>query len=124
MKHKEKKASSGFTLIELITVVLIIGILAAIFILQSQSFRQTAFDARAKEDLTNVAHAEEAYFVDYSSYLGCANTTCTALPGIVSISAGVEIEVFPSAQSFTATAKHRQGSGVVFFWDNVVGGLQ
>lgn len=72
----------GFTLIELMIVVAIIGILAAIAIPQFAAYRERAYIASMKADCHSIKIAEEAYFVDNDSYTtafanlatyGCAN---------------------------------------------------
>jgi len=61
--------SRGFTLIELMIVVAIIGILAAIAIPQFSVYRSNAFNSTALSDLRTIATAEEAYHVDQMSYV-------------------------------------------------------
>ncbi len=58
----------GFTLLELLMVVVIIGILVAVLIPRWSTTRERAFLASMKSDLRNLATAEEAYFYDYATY--------------------------------------------------------
>ena len=122
LRGRDKK---GFTLIELMIVIAIIGILAAIAIPQFAEYRQRGFDARAKSDLRNVATAEEAYFVDYEVYKACTQATCAGLlDGISAMSNGVTLAIVLSGTTgFTGTASHDKGSGVTCNWNSLNGGL-
>jgi type IV pilus assembly protein PilA len=115
--------SEGFTLIELLVVIAIIGILSATAIPQYADYKKRAFDSRAKSDLTNVAIAQEAYFIDAEKYLSCSTTTCSNLPGISKISKGVTIGITASNTYFNGTATHDKGSGKTFQWNSEQGGL-
>jgi len=65
IKILKKKDQKGFTLIELMIVIAIIGILAAIAIPQFNSYRKRAYNASANTDIKNAYTAAQAYFVDY-----------------------------------------------------------
>jgi type IV pilus assembly protein PilA len=60
--------TSGFTLVEILLVIVIIGVLAVIAIPQFISYRNQAIDAQLKSDLRNAAVAVEGYFTKRSVY--------------------------------------------------------
>ena len=68
-----RKRSKGFTLIELMIVVAIIAILAAIAIPQYKKFQLKAKTAEAKTNLGAIRTAEEAYAAEEDVYVLAAN---------------------------------------------------
>ena len=62
----------GFTLIELMIVVAIIGILAAIAIPNFLNYQCKAKQSEAKSNLGTIRSMQEAYFAEYDTYQGIA----------------------------------------------------
>jgi prepilin-type N-terminal cleavage/methylation domain-containing protein len=114
---------NGFTLIELLVVMAIISALTAIMVPKYSEYRARAYDTRAQMDLRNVALAEEAYYLDNENYLSCTNQSCETLPGIATLSKGVELQIVAQTEAFTGNATHAQGSGKIFEWDSEKGGM-
>ena len=103
------KDERGFTLIELMIVIAIIGILAAIAIPQFSAYRVRSFNSTAQADIRNAATAQEAYFVDNSTYCGDEAVLTGATYGFYS-SDSVTLDVTAAASdSYTMTATHSSG---------------
>lgn len=84
-KYRElRKKSKGFTLIELMIVVAIIAILAAIAIPQYRKFQLKSKTSEAKTNLGAIRTCEEAYSAEHDVYLTVANTP-TSIPGSTAV---------------------------------------
>jgi len=73
----------GFTLIELMIVVAIIGILAAIAIPSFQSYRLSAYQASSASDVRNLLLFEKSFYTDHSEYVSISTSDKNAT-GLIS----------------------------------------
>lgn len=81
--RRQLARDEGFTLIELMVVVLIIAILIAIAIPTFLGARERAQDRASQSDLRNALTAAKVFYVDEEAYLDTdVATTITALEGI------------------------------------------
>lgn len=118
-----KARHDGFTLVELLVVILIIGILAAIAVPVFLNQRSKGYDAQAKSDLRNLANFEEVYLNDADSYgtiaqIRAAEPTLSASPGVT-----LSVVRYDGVKGYCLSAKHA-ASPDTWYYDSQSGGLQ
>jgi type II secretion system protein G len=88
MPAKKFKKNQGFTLLELLVVISILGILTALLLVNFQSARVRSRDAARKTDLNQIKNALQIYYADYQQFpddssgqiAGCGSNGTTACP--------------------------------------------
>ncbi len=65
---KMNKRNAGFSLVELMVVVAIIGVLATIAVPNYMKFQAKAKQSNAKSELTGIYTAEKTFFTEYTTY--------------------------------------------------------
>ena len=109
MLTRMMRKNEGFTLIELMIVIAIIGILAAIAIPQFSAYRQRSYNSSANADLRNAATAQEAYYVDHMTYTSAVGDLVgtyglfTSRGVILTVNAG-------NASQYNMTSYHQSGN--------------
>lgn len=73
LRQKRKFVKQGFTLVELLIVVAIIGILATVVLISLNDARTKARDVRRLADVRQVALALELYYNKVGSYISASN---------------------------------------------------
>ena len=92
MTKTHRKGRQGFTLIELMIVVAIIGILAAIAIPNFLRFQLKSKTTEGKVNLAAIRTAEETYLAEFGQYVPAAS-----LPGAVGVPPGTAKDPWPAA---------------------------
>lgn len=105
MLRKLRGNSKGFTLIELMIVVAIIGILAAIAIPNFLTYQCKARQAEAKTNLGAIRVSQEAYYAEYDTY----SSNIDALGFVVKGTSRYSYSITGGDAGFTATADGQIG---------------
>jgi type IV pilus assembly protein PilE len=104
------RPARGFTLVEMLVTVVIIGILAAIALPSYQNYLKRGRRATAQAFLMDVAQKEQEYLLDNRSYAPDLATLNLTVPTNVSTYYTIAPASSTSAMSFTFTATPIAGS--------------
>jgi len=126
-RRYREDSDDGFSMIELLVVIIIIGILAAIAIPVFLKQRQKGFDAAVKSDLVNAANAEESYVIDFNTYTDSVSSLKSAenfkFSAATDYSGGATLAIVSNGvQGYCITAV--SASLNTWFYDSGAGGVQ
>jgi len=110
---EEKK--SGFSLIELLVVISIIGVLSAVLVANFMGMRERARDAQKIQDMYSIKNALRMYYNDNQSYppgptLDVLTVGASYVTSLVGVS-GYTYTVGPGGDSFTLKVGLEAGAG-------------
>ena len=123
------KPKSGFTLIEVLIVVSIIGLLSAVVLVGLGGFRSRGRDARRVTDLKSIQNGLELYYSKNNEYPATLDVLMTAGIGINKIpkdpigSANYLYSLSTNKQSYVVAATLDAASGDPIFSDSYQGGV-
>ena len=139
-RFRKSRGNSGFTLIEILVVIAIIGILAAIAIPQFMAYTRQANDSVAKQELQNLGLVMEGYYVTNNDYglvsagglIGAASLEQFGYRSNADVTLTRPSPVPPTCADeagscWTAEAFHANGTpgaAGLFKWDSSAGGAQ
>jgi type IV pilus assembly protein PilA len=112
-------SDGGFTLTELLIVIVILGVLVAIAIPQFMGQRQKATGAAARSDLRNAATIEESQLADSGAYVSSLSALTAA--GFKR-SSGVQLGF--AANGSNGYCEVASANGTYWWFDSTAGGVQ
>lgn len=104
MMKKTLKSNAGFSLVELMVVVAIIGILATLAVPQVNKFMAKARQAESKTNLSGIYTAQKAFFAEYNGYATAFGVIGYGPEGVLRYNTGFSAAMATLPPAYVATA--------------------
>lgn len=116
---RKLQRDQGLTLLELLVVIAVLGVLAAIVFQQFNIYRSRSVDTQMRADLKSAAMAMESYFADFQSYpTSVSGIGTTGFRQTVGVTLTINVT---SPNTFTLTASKPSGTQASYTFDSSTG---
>jgi type IV pilus assembly protein PilA len=120
------KRDQGFTLIELMVVVMIIAVLIAIAIPSFLGFRKSAQDRSAQAEIRNVLLAEKAFWLENGDYTATAGDITAFEPNAnidaADLTAGVVLSLNATDSDIVCMSRTAESGNTFAVWESATSG--
>jgi prepilin-type N-terminal cleavage/methylation domain-containing protein len=120
---KDRSRDDGFSLVELLVVMVILGVLAAIAIPAFLNQRRSGYDTSAKSDLRNFATLEEEHLQERDFYGSIAQLQANGEAINLTKHVTVTVVHYDVGTGYCLSAKHAS-SDTTWYFDSLARGVQ